>query len=259
MTGGLLVKLFCLPYAGGSASIYLKWAKSMSNSDIDLIPIEYKGHGIRMDEEFYENFSDMIEDVYQIISDEIANMDTYMIYGHSMGAYVAFEVASLLEQRRNCYALHVFLSGREAPCYWGKNKKVISNLSEEKFLSEIVNYGGMESSYLKDKEVLDIILPIIRNDFRIIESMNKDQEYRALNSPLSIMNGKSDSCLSEERVKEWKRFSAFVCNIRYYDGGHFYINDHIDEICDYICRCSNGTDYNSSKINFNDNGNKVFI
>lgn len=233
------MKLFCLPHAGGSASFYTKWTKKIENSFVELVCIEYKGHGVRMDEGFYNSFYDMVEDVYDIVSKKIMDKsDKYMIFGHSMGACVAYELECLLEQRRNLYCSHIFLSGREAPIFWGKDDEVRSDLPDEQFLGEILKFGGVESSCFDDKEVLDLFLPIMRNDFRLVESINKTKGYPPIKAHMTIMNGSTDKDCELKQVDDWRNSTYLNCEILYYDGGHFYINDHTDEICDYICRCS---------------------
>jgi len=231
------MKLFCLPYAGGSACFFTGWQKRMKNPSIHLIPIEYKGHGFRMDEAFYPEYSDMVEDVYEMISREIRDeSDKYMIFGHSMGAGVGYEVECLLEQRRTLCCSHVFLSGREAPCYWGQDDD-IADLPDEEFLAEIDGYGGTEMDCFEDEEVRDLFLPIIRNDFRLIESIDHTQEYPITKAPVTILRGTEDDCPLEE-AEGWRQYTCRSCNILSYEGDHFFLNDHLDEICDYICRCA---------------------
>jgi len=231
------MKLFCLPHAGGSACLFTEWRSKFKETPAQIILIEYKGHGMRMGEEFYPEYHDMIEDIYERISGEIVDeSDTYMIFGHSMGAGIAFEVEYLLEQRRNLCGAHIFLSGREAPCYWGQDD-IISDLPDEEFLAEIDGYGGTESECFEDQEVRDLFLPIMRHDFRLIESIDTTKEYPVIKAPVTVMRGTTDDCTSEE-AEGWRQYTSQRCDVLHYEGDHFFINDHTDKICDYICRCS---------------------
>lgn len=148
------MKLFCFPHAGGSSSIYLKWNNVIENtSKLEIIPLEYKGHGYRMDEDFYNDFDEMVDDMLKCVSDKLVQGDPFMIFGHSMGAYVAFKIANLLEKKQ-IYAKHLFLSGGAAPCYWTGNKKKVSDLPDDEFINEMISYGGIEDEYLDNPEYL---------------------------------------------------------------------------------------------------------
>lgn len=107
------MKLFCFPHAGGSSSIYLKWNNVIENtSKLEIIPLEYKGHGYRMDEDFYNDFDEMVGDMLKSVLDKLVLGDPFMIFGHSMGAYVAFKIANLLEKKTDlCKASFLIRQG----------------------------------------------------------------------------------------------------------------------------------------------------
>ncbi|MEK7017057.1 thioesterase II family protein [Bacillus sp. FSL R9-9410] len=84
------IKLFCLPYAGGSASMYYQ-LKGYMHKIVDVIPIEYSGHGERISENYYASFKNMVDDIASKIIDYLDD-DQFSILGYSMGSLVAFEV-----------------------------------------------------------------------------------------------------------------------------------------------------------------------
>jgi len=235
--GGILnmykLRLFCIPHAGASASVYYKWFRDLDDTMIDVIPLELKGRGARFDEPFYSSFDDMMNDLYKMVTDTLSIDDKYMIFGHSMGAYAAFRLENRLEEDLGLKALQVFLSGREAPTVWGRNKRGISHLNNTEFLRKITSYGGIDEKYLHDQDVLDMILPIIRNDFRIIEKLDTSDKDKCLQSPLMILNGKEDNN-NPKNIELWKRYTSASCQIKYLPGGHFYMEDHLDEIVNCI-------------------------
>ncbi|WP_121639838.1 thioesterase II family protein [Virgibacillus sp. Bac330] len=236
-------KLFCIPHAGASASVYYKWFRDLDDTMIDLYPLELKGRGARLEEPFYSDFNEMMNDVYGMVTNILSTKDSYMLFGHSMGAYVAFRLESMLERKLGVKAAHVFLSGREAPIVWGENKRKISHLNNQEFLHEIKSYGGIDENYLHDQDVLDMILPIIRNDFRIIETLDTSDKNKCLQSPITILNGKEDF-YNPENIDLWNNYSSASCQFKYYSGGHFYMEDHLEELNHCI--------YEIAKKNFDD-------
>ncbi len=84
-------KIFCLPYAGGSSTMYFKLRKNLE-AQYKVIPVEYSGHGYRMDEKLISNVSACIDDVYDFINENCSN-DDFSIFGYSLGGTIAYEVA----------------------------------------------------------------------------------------------------------------------------------------------------------------------
>ena len=108
------IKLFCIPYSGGSADIYYKWKKELDSS-IELCPIEIAGRGRRMNEPFYETVAEAAEDISSRILTQIDDDTQYAIFGHSMGALLAYETYFSLMEKCSKEPEHIFFSGRKAP------------------------------------------------------------------------------------------------------------------------------------------------
>lgn len=227
------LKLFCIPHAGASATCYYKWLRYLDESMIELYPLELKGRGARSNEPFYADFEDMVNDLYEDVKNIISTDDKYMLYGHSMGSYAAFRLETMLEKNLGVCADCVFVSGREAPSVWGDKKKYISHLNTDVFLNEIKSYGGLDEKFFDDEDVLNYILPIIRNDFRIIETLDASDKGKLIQSPIMVLNGKNDVC-EPNNVDLWKMHSSADCTIKYFTGGHFYIDDHLEEIVSFM-------------------------
>ena len=103
------MKLFCIPYAGGSATMYNRWSTNLSD-DIELVPIELAGRGHRMEEPFYPSFDHAVQDIQQVIAQK-RNHDHFALFGHSMGALLAYESAVRMDIHDQQQLRHLFLSG----------------------------------------------------------------------------------------------------------------------------------------------------
>ena len=91
------LKVFCLPYAGGSKSIFQDWIHRYA-SVAEIVPMEYSGHGSRFCDVLYETADEVADDIFEHII--AMQPQDYMIYGHSMGCLIALLVAIRLEQNR---------------------------------------------------------------------------------------------------------------------------------------------------------------
>lgn len=225
------VKLFCLPYAGGSASIYYKWKKYL-DSNIEVFPVELAGRGRRMSEGLYDSMLNAVEDVYNIIKPIIIDCD-YAFYGHSMGTIIAFELCRKIMGENERQPLHLFVSGRYPPST-RRTEKYLSRLPDNIFLEEVCKLGGTSTELVVNKELCDIFVPILKADYRIIEEYKYINSDRKFNYGITAFNGKDDLEVTYNEVKEWGQHTLLQNPIYEFEGNHFFINDKIAEISEII-------------------------
>lgn len=228
------IKLFCFPYAGGSATVYIKWIKKL-NRNISLIPLELAGRGRRFREPHYHNFSGAVDDVYKEVCGQLKDTEHFMFYGHSMGSLLAYEVTHRLKEALYKEPMHIFFSGRYPP-HITKNER-LHLLPDEEFIKAIVKYGGTPGELLENRELLGIFLPIIRADYRMLDTYAYTERPVKLDCSISVLNGSEDENILDFEVKQWSGYTNRQCYFYEFDGGHFFINDKSDEIIDII----NGT------------------
>ncbi|HEU4962714.1 MAG TPA: alpha/beta fold hydrolase, partial [Bacilli bacterium] len=145
-------KVFCLPYAGGSASVYMKWKTSI-HPKIEWVPVELAGRGARYFQPPYETFDDCLQDV----RDQIVRQgdDTpYALFGHSMGASIAFEVTRKLLAEFDTAPAHLFLSGRRSP-QSARPTKPLHLLPEAELIEALRQLGGTEEEMFADRNLLE--------------------------------------------------------------------------------------------------------
>lgn len=219
------MKLFCLPYAGGSKVIYYKWKDIINNIQVE--PIELKGRGTKYGEGYYTDFEDAVNDVYLNIKDEIINNE-YAIFGHSMGSLLAFELYYKIVENGGKIPKHIFFSGYGAP-YCTRIKKTIHNLSDHEFMNEVIKLGGTPIEVAENDELCELVTPILKNDFRILELYEYKNRSNPIECDITVLNGSKDT-LTFEQLNGWKRHSAKNTKIITFEGNHFFINNNMKEI-----------------------------
>lgn len=225
------MKLFCLPYAGGSASIYYQWKKKLLDYDIQLKAIELMGRGARYGEGFYTDFQDAVNDIYLKIKDEIIN-DEYAIFGHSMGSLLAFELYYKIVENGGKIPKHIFFSGYGAP-HCAREKEPIHNLSDAEFMDEVIKLGGTPIEVVQNDELCKLVTPILKNDFRILELYEYEKRSNPIECDITILNGSKDE-LTFQELNGWKMHSAKNTRMFIFEGNHFFINNNMKEIINLI-------------------------
>ncbi len=224
------INLYCLPYAGGSAAIYSSW-KNLLMPNVVLKPIELSGRGKRFDESLYDSIDEAVDDVLSIIRDEISKTP-YALFGHSMGGIMVYELAKRIQQEKLPLPLQIFISGKSAPNI-PKERKVFSQMPIDEFRKEVLNLGGTPKEFFEHPELLELFLPILKNDFRLVETYRFIEKNEVLETNLIILLGKDDD-LTKQEGDGWTMLTNRECYIQYFDGGHFFLNEKTEEVVTII-------------------------
>lgn len=219
-------KLFCIPYAGGSANYYRRLSRYL-HPTIKLYPIELAGRGTRHDESFYATLNDAVDDIYKIISRDISD-EPYCLFGHSMGGLIAYELSLKLAKSKQSMPEHVFLSSIYPP--YINDATIINGLSDEDLQEELVKWGGTSSEFFSERTLLLHFLPIIKADLKMLEKYGLKEEV--INTETTILWGKEDK--EADIMQGWKRIVKGKCNLVEFEGGHFYINNNLKGVAKVI-------------------------
>ena len=223
------IKLFCVPYAGGSAMVYNKW-KPQLQDHIELCPIELAGRGARIAEPFYNGLEEAIDDIFEQIKFDIVNCD-YVFFGHSMGALLTYELLQRIKTLGLRPPLHAFFSGRIPPHL--RRKKIYSTLNAEEFEAEVMSLGGTPPELFRYPELKEVFIPILRNDFKLSETVVERPEISKFPYDISVLAGTEEDIMPQEG-DEWQLHTAGKCNVYFINGGHFFLLKEIEAVTKII-------------------------
>lgn len=220
-------RLFCFPYAGAGASTYRLWSRELP-AGVEVIAIQPPGRENRLREAGLTSIGAMVE---ALVPELLPKLDVpYALFGHSMGAIVAFETARALEGRGEALApKHVFLSGRRA-AQLAVRESPIHQLSDASFLEQVQQrYGAIPESLLREAELMALLLPCLRADFAALESF-----HPGLRGPLacaiSVFGGSDDSLAPLDELEAWRSQTTGAFRVRQFEGGHFYLTPRRAEL-----------------------------
>tara|TARA_Y100001968_G_C19347110_1_gene712669 strand:- start:246 stop:944 length:699 start_codon:yes stop_codon:yes gene_type:complete len=223
------VRLFCLPFAGGNSHAYRDWAKHLG-ADIEVDAVELPGRGRRSGEPLLLSMDALVDDALQQMRPRLEA--PYAIYGHSMGACLAYLLTHAIGDADLPVPLHLFCSGRNAPSVTGEDRGR-HLLPRDDFIRELREMGGCPDAILNDHDLMDYFLPILRADFQAHASYAY-QPRPPLGVALTAMMGTEDRETERAAVVEWQRETQHALDLVEYPGGHFFINDHLPAIARHI-------------------------
>lgn len=220
-----LLRVFCFPYAGGSASAYRRWAEAMPE-EIEIVAIQLPGRETRIGEALVTDFQHIVRNIYDALlpyGDE-----PFVLFGHSLGALFGFELARFLRQRGNGPGLlKLIVSGCAAP-YLRKPDidGPLHNLSDDHLIEKLRKFNGTPNEVFDNNEMLALALPILRADFCLADTYQYVAGPR-LNVPISVFCGTDDN-ISETELVGWRQHTDDSFSLRKFPGDHFFINSYRD-------------------------------
>jgi surfactin synthase thioesterase subunit len=224
------VQLFCLPYAGGSASAYGKWQSHLP-SWIEVCPVELPGHGRNIAEPLAWTIPEMVERLTESVQRDVRG--PFALFGHSMGAVLAFELACYYENAGRCAPIAAFVSGSDAPSQ--RDARRYEHLqSDDAILAELQRLAGTPAAVLADAELMELTLPILRADFAACAAYQFDG-VRRLRCPIDVFAGTNDTT-TPERLAAWRDHAVAECCVHMFPGEHFFIHREAAEVLRCIAR-----------------------
>lgn len=210
-------RLVCLPHAGGSASFYFPVSRALAPA-VEVLAVQYPG---RQDRRHEPNIPDLHAMADRIL-DAVRTLDDkpVALFGHSMGAVLAYEVALRMQDAGLPAPVRVFTSGRRAPSCLRDER--IHAESDEQLVAELRKLSGTADTMLTDPELLEMIMPAIRSDYRAVETYAHDPG-RKLDCPVTVLTGDSDPRVTVEEAAAWEHHTSGPTDLHVYPGGHFYL------------------------------------
>ena len=215
-------RLFCMPYAGGGVAAYRLWHKSLP-SDIEVLAAQLPGRESRLREQPLTSIAAMVESVRPAV--EAATDLPYAIFGHSMGALMAFELTAALAHSGLRAPSHLFVSARRSPDE-PDPKFPVHPLPEAQFLDELQErYGAIPDAVRNEPELLELLLPVLRADIKAVETYLPTHGARVA-CAIDVYGGEHDTHPYPSQLPLWQRVADQPVRIRMFTGDHFYLNAH---------------------------------
>ncbi|HEX4604327.1 MAG TPA: alpha/beta fold hydrolase [Candidatus Angelobacter sp.] len=214
------VRLFCFPYAGGSARIFREW-HDWCGPEVEVVALELPGRGFHSRSPSIDSMGSMIEQLLPVLDPLLDR--PFALFGHSMGALISFELSRALTATGRKTPLRLFASGMRAPHLWGGHQ--IHCLPDDQFVAALRNLNGTPSEVLGDNSLLEMFIPLLRTDLCLSETY-QFTPGTPLQHPITVFGGIGDVTTPSECLHEWQRHTRSGCTVRLFEGDHFFIHQN---------------------------------
>ncbi|MFP8962482.1 thioesterase II family protein [Streptomyces nanhaiensis] len=215
------VRLFCLPYAGGSAvRVYHDWPAELPGH-IELRPLELPGRGSRMSETPCPSVDGLVDDLVHCVLPAIDG--PYALFGHSLGGLLAFELARRLEHAHHRPARHLLVSGYEAPDLPTEPDRD-HLLPDDEFRKRLRELSGTPQEVLDNDDLMELLTPVLRADFTASNTYRLGSPWLRLSCPLTVFGGLDDPEAPPHTLRAWQHRSTGPFRLRLLPGNHFFLH-----------------------------------
>jgi pyochelin biosynthetic protein PchC len=224
------VRLVCLPHAGGAASLYQNWSGGLP-LEVEVLAARYPGRQDRFLEPCVETMAALADRLTEALVPYLG--EPLALFGHSLGADVAYEVTVRLERRYGIRPRHLFVSGALAPHTTPESE--LPDLSDAELLAEVLRLDSPGAGLLADPELAELVLPALRADYRMSAGYRPTRaELPTISTPITAFTGDADPLVAVEDVRGWADLTNGGYHERVFHGGHFFLEQHRGEMLGLI-------------------------
>ncbi|MFE7898179.1 thioesterase II family protein [Streptomyces sp. NPDC057424] len=219
--------LYCLAHAGGSAQSYGR-LEAVVPPGVRVVPLELPGHGTRLRESLLGEMEQVVTEAVRLLRQDREEQGggdghdrPFALFGHSFGALVAYETARRLRQAGATVEL-LLVSGRVSPA-WPPPHEPLHMLPDPLFTAELSRMGGIPDALLSAPTVLQLFLPSVRADLRMLETY-AHRHTEPLDVPVAAFAGLEDALTHTDGMKAWSELTSEAFDLALLPGGHFFLD-----------------------------------
>jgi polyketide synthase 12 len=233
------LRLFCLPYFAGGASIFNAWHEFLPD-DIEICAIQFPGREERGDEKPFDNVFDLVKKLGEVMEPLLTSPIAF--YSHSSGAGVALELARYLRKNNDVHPVRFIVGGWKAP-HLVHPFKFLDAINDDEVYKEInipniknhLRSLEISDSVINNKKVFNEMLPSLRADILLGKNYTYYDDV-PLACPLTAIAGINDTVFTENQIQEWKKHTSAEFSFRKINGSHLFCRDNKEELLEILAK-----------------------
>ncbi|MFJ9898450.1 thioesterase II family protein [Streptomyces sp. NPDC091280] len=224
-------KLVCLPYAGAGASFYRPWT-ALAGASVEVVPLQLPGRERLIDEPPHRDVHEAVDGLLPQLRDRLGEGEHRVaLFGHSLGAVLAYELAHRLVAEPGVDVVHLFVSGSPHPSR-GRERRA-TGLSDDEFLARVGEFAGYHHPAFDDPEMRELLLPTLRADVDMHEAY-APSVLLPLDVPLTVIRGTDDTLVGRDDAASWSKATGRDFEHVEVPGGHMYLTESTAALVDLI-------------------------
>jgi len=224
------IALVCLPFAGAGASFFHPWSEHAGDR-LDIVPLQLPGRERRIDAEPYRDAQVAADELLADLPRQLGDRTDVVLFGHSLGAVLAYELAHRVAAHPDLVLRHLFVSGSPDP--HTQRPRRATGLGDDEFLARVSEFAGFSHEALEDEEMRELILPTLRADVEMHENYRPSTDDR-LPAPLTSLRGSEDTLVTAAECARWSESAGAGFEYVELPGGHMYLTESAPDLLKLI-------------------------
>ncbi|MBT2481660.1 thioesterase II family protein [Streptomyces sp. ISL-94] len=219
--------LVCLPFAGSGASFYRAWPPAPFDGPGRVLAVQFPGREELFGEKPFDDVQSAGAALVPDVLDEADPSTPLVLFGHSLGALVAYEMARAIERSHPGRLSHLYVSGSPGP--QGGRVERATGLDDEEFLARVYEFAGYRHEAFDVPELREILLPVLRADVAMHENY-QPADGEPLSTPITALRGADDLLVSARQAREWADWTQGTFSYQELPGSHMYLAESPDPL-----------------------------
>jgi surfactin synthase thioesterase subunit len=224
------VTLLCLPYAGAGASVFWSWT-ALDVAGLSIVPVQLPGREERLADEPHQDVHQAVDALLPEVCELTTGTGRVALFGHSLGAVLAYELSRRLVAGTGVGVAHLFVSGSAVPSTVRGRRA--TGLPDEEFLARVAELSGYRDPLLDHPEMRELLLPTLRADVAMHEDY-RPASAEPLEVPVTAVRGSDDQLIPAAQVERWRAVTTGPFRAVQVPGGHMYLREQPRLLLDLI-------------------------
>ena len=216
------------PHAGGAAAAYRTLAAALAAGGNDVYVVQYPQRADRLTHPAPDTVEELAAQLFD--AGDWGRLGPLKLFGHCMGAVIAFEFARVAEAR-GADVHRLWVSASQAPSTIATSPRLPT--ADTEVIANMVDLGGTDERLLADEDFVDLLVRAVRADYLAFNRYSCDDDVQ-LRADIHTVGGRDDHRVSEDMLRGWATHAGGAFTLSMFDGGHFYINDHIGTVAELV-------------------------
>lgn len=216
------------PHAGGAAAAYRTLATALSANGVDAYVVQYPQRADRLTHPAAETVTDLAMELFE--AGDWGRVGPVQLFGHCMGAVVAFEFARIAEEH-GVDVRQLWVSASQAPATVAASPPLPT--TDREVVADMVDLGGTDPRLLADEDFVELLVRAVRADYEAFNRYSCDSDVR-IRADIHVLGGSHDHRVDRHMLQRWETHTQNVFTLLMFDGDHFYINDHTKAVAELI-------------------------
>jgi len=216
------------PHAGGASVAYRPLATSVAAKGVDAYVVQYPQRADRLTHPAAETVEALATALFE--AGDWDRVGPLRLFGHCMGALVAFEFARVAEHH-GVDVRELWVSASQAPATVAASPPLPTTGRE--VLADMVDLGGTDPRLLADEDFVELLLRAVRADYEAFNRYSCAPDVR-IHADIHVLGGIHDHRVDRDMLQRWETHTHGVFTLLMFDGGHFYLNEHTNAVAELV-------------------------